>query len=82
MGKTYSALYHGTVTRINVRHGDRVEAGEVIAKIMQTDERGRSRTAGLDAPIHAPAKGIVYVWVEECSEFDEGEPLFRIEEMP
>jgi biotin carboxyl carrier protein len=80
MGKTYHALYHGTVTQLNVRHGDRVEAGDVIAKTMRTDERGRSLTAGLDAPIHAPAKGIVYVWIEQGGEFDEGDPLFRIEE--
>ena len=79
MGKTYRALHCGTVTDLNVQDGDFVQEGSVIAKTMWTDERGRSLTGGMSAPINAPFDCIVRVFVKVGYQFDKDEPLFHVE---
>jgi hypothetical protein len=59
--------------------GDRVRDKSVIATIMPTDDHGRSLTGGASGPIHAPFDGVVRLYVEQESQFDQGEILFHIE---
>jgi pyruvate/2-oxoglutarate dehydrogenase complex dihydrolipoamide acyltransferase (E2) component len=80
MGKTYKAMHDGTVMELRVRAGDFVEAGDVIAKTMWTDERGRSLTGGTTVSIKAPVRGTVSLYVMQGGRFQERQPLFHIKE--
>jgi hypothetical protein len=76
---TYRAMHRGKVTELNASNGAYVPKGYVIARTMWTDERGKSVTGGTAAPINAPFNGIVQVFIEQNSMFDENQPLFRID---
>lgn len=78
-GKPYNALYQGCVTELHVRDGDEVRQGAVIAYTMRTDDRGRPAYNGKGAPINTPFKGVVRLYIEQGSRFDQGELLFHLE---
>jgi hypothetical protein len=78
-GKPYRALYRGTVIKLSVPDGGHVPGRSVIATTMPVDDRGRSLTGGTSAPIHAPFDGVVRLYIEQGSQFDQGETLFHIE---
>jgi multidrug resistance efflux pump len=46
---------------------------------MWTDKNGKSVTAGTTAPIHAPFSGVMQVFLDQGDQFDEGDPIFRID---
>lgn len=70
-GKPYNALYRGTVTRINCKDGDAIKRGSVIAHLMRAD--------GASGPVNAPFDGVIRLYIEQGSQFDQSELLFHIE---
>ena len=78
MGKIYRALHTGTMTELSVRDGDLVEPGNVVAKTMWTDERGRSLTGGWSVSIKSPISGRVRYFVTKGDLFHKDDPLFQI----
>ena len=78
MGRTYTAMHYGTVMELRVNDGDLVKQGQLIAKTMWTDERGRSLTGGTTVSIKAPIDGRVRIYVMQGGRFRERQPLFDI----
>ena len=76
---TYRAMWPGKATELNVSDGAYVGRNNVIARLMWTDERGKSVTGGTDVPIKAPFDGYVHLFPAVHRVFAQDEPLFRID---
>ena len=76
---TYRAMWPGKVTELNVSDGAYVGKDNVIARLMWTDEHGKSVTAGTAVAIRAPFDGYVRLFPAISRLFVENEPLFRLD---
>ncbi len=73
----YRALFRGKVIEVRVPAGSHVKAGDIVAKITTTDKKGRPDPGS--TAIKAPCSGTVHVFVDQGGNFDEDQPLFRVE---
>ena len=76
---TYRALWPGKVTELNCSTGSYIGKGNLVAQLMWTDKNGKSVTGGTTAPIHAPFSGVMQVFLDQGDQFDEGDPIFKID---